>query len=313
MGGIGIFLGLMTVLPFLEYNIEMIIVFIAIAVMFVMGFLDDLYNLKPMTKLLIQLGCAVALYFTGFEIDNLHGIFGIYEIPTIISFIITVFFIVGVTNAFNLIDGIDGLAGGISIINFLFFGIIFLMNNQTSYAIVAFTLSGALLGFLKYNFSPAKIFMGDTGSLFLGLLMSLFVIKTFQTNASTELSVSFSIILIFLPVFDTIRLFVQRILKRKSPFTADKNHLHHLVLKVVPSHTYATTIICLLHSCLLSLIFLGEYVNQEILLTILIILLVAVSTFFLGIIVIITLSQGLQKMKESIKLISNKNKLLENI
>ncbi|MFT4661434.1 MAG: UDP-GlcNAc:undecaprenyl-phosphate GlcNAc-1-phosphate transferase [Glaciecola sp.] len=313
MGGVGIFLGLMTVLPFLEYNIELIMIFITVTVMFVMGFWDDLHNMKSMVKLGIQLGCAVLLYFSGFTIDNLHGIFGIYELSVIVSFLITVLFIAGVTNAFNLIDGIDGLAGGISIINFLFFGLIFLMNNQFTYAIISIALSGALLGFLKYNFSPAKIFMGDAGSLFLGLLMSVFVIKTFQTNTSTELSVSLSIVLIFLPVFDTIRLFVQRILKKKSPFSADKNHLHHLVLKIVPNHTYATVIICLLHSGLLSVIFFENYFNKEIVLTFLVIASTLLVALFLIVIVSINLRQRILKLKESTQSIINKNKLLENI
>jgi len=313
MGGVGIFLGLITVIPFLEYNMEWVTIFIVVTVMFVMGLLDDLYNMKSMLKLSIQLSCAVFLYFAGFTIDSLHGIFGIHEIPTVVSFVVTVLFIAGVTNAFNLIDGIDGLAGGISTINFLFFGLIFLMNNQVTYAIISITLCGALLGFLKYNFSPAKIFMGDAGSLFLGLLMSVFVIKTFQTNSSAELSVSLSVILIFLPVFDTIRLFAQRILKKKNPFTADKNHIHHLVVKMVSSHAKATTLICLFHSGLLGLTFLSMHLSTSILLTVLIGFLFVITLLFLVLILMVTIGQKIKKIKQKMNLITRKNTLLDNI
>jgi UDP-N-acetylmuramyl pentapeptide phosphotransferase/UDP-N-acetylglucosamine-1-phosphate transferase len=301
MGGIGIFLGLLMAVPFLSFSIEMITVLASVVILFVAGFYDDVYDMKSMVKLFIQLACAVGLYFSGFKIDNLHGIFGINQLPEFSAFMITIFFIAGVTNAFNLLDGIDGLAGGISVINSLFFGAIFLLNKQVSFAILAFALSAAILGFLRYNYHPAKIFMGDTGSLFLGLLMSVFVIKIFQTNTSGEESISIAIVLIFLPAFDTLRLFLQRILKNKSPFLADKNHLHHLVLKVVPSHAYATIIICLFHGALLSFIFLGQLiVNENRLLTLLVILLALLICTFLSLIIIVSFSQKIQKIKQSI-------------
>lgn len=313
MGGIGIFLGLLSVIPFLNFNVEIFTVMFTMTILFVAGFWDDSYNMKSLVKLSIQLICATLLYYAGFKIDHLHGIFGINEIPEIISFIVTILFITAVTNAFNLIDGIDGLAGGVSLINTLFFGSIFLLNNQYDYAFIAFALSGALLGFLKYNFSPAKIFMGDTGSLFLGLIMSIFVIKTFQTNVTTELSISSSIVLIFLPVFDTVRLFTHRILKKKSPFTADKNHLHHLVLRLLHSHAKATITICVLHTGLLGMIFLGNYLSPNLLLTILMCLLTLIVALFIVVVVILSLNQQIQKIKYANKLITSKNKLLEKI
>jgi len=193
------------------------------------------------------------------------------------------------------------------------FGVIFLVNNQFTFALIAFALSGAIVGFLKYNFFPAKIFMGDTGSLFLGLLMSVFVIKTFQTNTSAELSISLSVVLIFLPVFDTLRLFAKRILKNKSPFLADKNHLHHLVLKIVPNHAYATGIICFLHGILLSLILLQNYLKGELLLTILIVSLALLVTLFLVLVVFLELKQNIYNLKKMVKSITRKNQLLEKI
>ncbi len=313
MGGIGVYIGLLAILPFLIFNFEIATLLICVTILFFAGFWDDRFDMKSLVKLAVQLICAIALYAVGFRIDNLHGIMGIHEIPAIWSSMITIVFIVGVTNAFNLIDGIDGLAGGVSLINSFFFGLIFLMNNQINYAVIAFALCGALLGFLKYNFSPAKIFMGDTGSLFLGLLMSVFIIKTLQTNINTELSISVSLILVFLPVFDTLRIFMFRILKKKSPFSADKNHLHHLVLKITPNHKHATLLICLFHCSLLSLVFLRTYLDSSVLLTSLIGLLLVLSTFFMLVILIIEIVQKIQKMKQSIRLIKSRNNLLKNI
>lgn len=255
MGGIGVFTGLLVVLPFLKFDLEITALLFCVILLFISGLWDDRYHMKSLVKLAIQLICSVFLYFVGFKIDNLHGILGLYEISEFWSVLISVFFIVGVTNAFNLIDGIDGLAVGISLINASFFGVMFYMNDQINYAMIAFCLSGALLGFLRYNFSPAKIFMGDSGSLFLGLLMSVFMIKTLQTNSVSELSVSVAIVLVFLPVFDTIRFFAYRVLKGGDPFVADRNHLHHIVLRLFPKHNHATLLILSIHFSLLGTIF----------------------------------------------------------
>ena len=313
MGGIGIYLGLFAVLPFLVFNIEIVALLACVTILFLAGYWDDIYDMKSLVKISIQLGCAILLYLSGFIIDNLHGIMGINELPELVGFIITILLITGVTNAFNLIDGIDGLAGGISIINSFFFGLIFLMNNQLNFAIIAFSLCGSILGFLKYNFSPAKIFMGDTGSLFLGLLMSVFMIKTFQTNSSAEHSVAGSVVLIFLPVFDTIRLFGHRIIKRKSPFLADKNHLHHLVLRIIPEHRYATLIILVLHGLLLVLTFISFYLNSHVVLTSLIVLLILGASLFLWIVIIVGLNESIKSIRQKNKSKISRNIFLKNI
>jgi UDP-N-acetylmuramyl pentapeptide phosphotransferase/UDP-N-acetylglucosamine-1-phosphate transferase len=155
--------------------------------------------------------------------------------------------------------------------------------------------------------------MGDTGSLFLGLIMSVFIIKTLQTNVNTELSISVALILIFLPVFDTVRIFMLRILKKRSPFSADKNHLHHLVLNVVQNHSRATLLISLFHCSLLSLAFLRTYLSSSVLLTFLIALLLVLSIIFITTILAIRILQKLQKIKHSLKRIINKNNLLKNL
>jgi UDP-N-acetylmuramyl pentapeptide phosphotransferase/UDP-N-acetylglucosamine-1-phosphate transferase len=312
MGGIGIFVGITSCIPFLNFNIEIFILWVSILLMFIGGFWDDLKDLKSSSKFLMQIICAVALFCAGFSIDNLHGIFGIFELNPFLSFIISILLIVGVTNSFNLIDGIDGLAGGISFISAFFFGLIFIMNNQINYSIIAFSVCGSLIGFLRYNFYPAKIFMGDTGSLFLGLLMSVFMIKTFQTNGTSEVSISGSIVLIFLPVFDTVRLFAYRIFKGNSPFLADKNHLHHLVLRLFPKHSHATLLILLIHSGLLGFIFITNYLDYKEFLTVLLMFLVIISSLFLVTILLIVANRKLKKLKDNMKEINSKNQQLEN-
>ena len=279
LGGIGIFFGLIAVLPFLDFSLEIIALLIGSTALFIAGLWDDVYDMKSKTKFLIQIACAVGLYFSGFAIDNLYGFLGINEISGVFSFTLTLVFIVGVTNAFNLIDGINGLAGSITLINSLIFGIIFLINNQISFALIAFALCGSILGFLKFNFNPAKIFMGDTGSLFLGLIMSAFTIKVLQADVNMGTNIPLVAALIFLPVFDTLRVFSQRIMNGKSPFEADKNHLHHLVLNVSPLHHKATTILGVLH---LSILGIAIATSAFHILSTILLMISAVITFFIA-------------------------------
>lgn len=158
--------------------------------------------------------------------------------PIFAQYLFSVVLIVGVINAYNLIDGIDGLAAGIGVINFGVMGYVFFMLHYTSFALLSFAVSGSLLGFLVYNYNPAKIFMGDTGALVLGFLTVVLGIKAIELNgfeaiqvySPKNMVVSISSIM-FLPVFDTIRVFAIRIFKHKSPFTAGKDHLHHVLLK----------------------------------------------------------------------------------
>ena len=313
MGGIGIFLGVIVVALFLELNTEILAVLGVVSILFITGLKDDLGEMKPLPKLLVQIACASIIMYFGLRIENLHGILGIYEIPFVLSLLVTLFFIVGVTNAFNLIDGINGLAGSIGVINATLFGLIFYFNNQETYALLAFAIVGSLLGFLRYNFGKAKIFMGDTGSLFLGLLMSVFVIKTFQSNTSSELSVPMALGLIFIPVFDTIRLFGKRILEKKSPLKADKNHLHHVVLKVMNSHLWATLAIAFIHMLLLVLVIVAMFYQQEIMLNVVLVSFLGLMVAFFSAFILLGIVQKIKQLKKSMNTIIANNKLLENI
>ncbi|HRP18231.1 MAG TPA: MraY family glycosyltransferase, partial [Ginsengibacter sp.] len=162
--------------------------------------------------------------------------------PTV-SLLLTVFTIIVITNSFNLIDGVDGLAGSLGVFTSLIFGLYFYQSGQALYAVMAISLVGSLLAFLIYNFSPAKIFMGDTGSLLIGFLNSIFVIR-FITTAGDPASplpiasapaIGFAILIV--PLFDTLRVVAIRVFNRRSPFSPDRNHIHHFLLDIGFRHT----------------------------------------------------------------------------
>ncbi len=239
-GGIGIFAGFLFSLllsasitnSFLEFQY----LIAAFLIVFFLGVGDDIMILSPLKKFIGQLAASFILIVKGhLLINNLHGFLGIQEIPVLISYMLTYFTIVVIINAINLIDGIDGLAGSLSLISTLFFGSWFYVNGDLAYALIAFTLAGSIVAFLYYNFNPAKIFMGDAGSLMLGLINAILVIRfineaptatTFAASASP--AVGFGLLLI--PLMDTLRVFCIRIYQKKSPFFPDRNHIHHLFL-----------------------------------------------------------------------------------
>ena len=193
------------------------------------------------------------------KITSLYGIFEIREIPEWASVALTIFTYVVVINAFNIIDGVDGLAGGVACIASITFGIWFLLAGSTVDAIIAFSLAGALLGFLRFNFYPAKIFMGDSGSLTVGLIICVLAIRVIEYDFSSlpaELKhISkpiFAMAVLAYPLLDTFRIFLYRLLKGVSPFSADSNHLHHRLLKLGLNHAQTVVIIYLFSLLLIS-------------------------------------------------------------
>ena len=222
-------------------------------ILFLTGLKDDILVLGPLVKFMAQMLSALILTIAGaFRIDNLQGVLGIYEIPEALSLIISVLFIVGVVNAFNLIDGIDGLAGTIGSITMFMFALLFYETAEPGWTLLALSLAGALLGFLYYNITPARIFMGDSGSLFVGLIAAVFSIKFLNSEhvtdwAAATLAVNSKISLVaailVIPLFDTLRVFTLRIMKGTSPFAADNNHLHHRLLSLGLNHVQATSIL----------------------------------------------------------------------
>jgi len=219
-------------------------------VLFIMGLKDDLSGVNSSTKFMVQFVVALILVVPGnIRLTSMYGVFGIYELPVITSLALSVVAIIMIINAFNLIDGIDGLAGIAGILSNLAFAGLFFYIHQYEVAIVSLILVGSILGFLRYNLTPAKIFMGDTGSLFIGLISVVMAIRLieltkFATPGVPQISSTpaLTVAILIVPVFDTIRIFFVRVISGISPFTADRNHIHHRILRLGYTH-FQTTII----------------------------------------------------------------------
>ncbi len=200
-----------------------------------LGLKDDVYGINTSTKFILQLIVAIILvFFGGFRLSSLYGVLGIGDMNMLWGGVFSVILIIFLNNAFNLIDGIDGLAGSIGIIANLFFGVFFAMMNQLAYAFIAFALVGAVLGFIRYNWYPAKIFMGDTGALIIGLVTAALSIKFIELSKFTGETTPFvfsapaiAVAMLIVPIYDSLRVFTVRIFKGKSPFEGDRNHIHH--------------------------------------------------------------------------------------
>ncbi|MBX2932831.1 MAG: undecaprenyl/decaprenyl-phosphate alpha-N-acetylglucosaminyl 1-phosphate transferase [Ferruginibacter sp.] len=250
LGGLGIFAGfIIATLMGVPSGITSELQYFAAAatVIFFLGIKDDILILSASKKFIGQLIAAgIIIKFGGVQISNMHGFLGINEIPHIASIVISIFTIIVITNSFNLIDGVDGLAGSLGLLTTLVFGVYFFYAGQLTYAVMALALSGSIIGFLIYNFSPAKIFMGDTGSLLIGLINSILVIKFINvagnpaSNFPIEAAPAIGFSILMIPLFDTLRVFGLRILDRRSPFSPDRNHVHHFLLDLGLSHRMVT-------------------------------------------------------------------------
>ncbi|MEO7446421.1 MAG: MraY family glycosyltransferase [Ferruginibacter sp.] len=250
LGGLGIFAGFIIALlmgtpPGPATPLQYVVA--ACVVIFFLGMKDDIMIISASKKFIGQLIAAgILIKFGNIHITNMHGFLGFYEIPHVAGVILSVFTIIVITNSFNLIDGIDGLAGSLGFLTSIVFGVYFYYIDELGYAVMAFALSGSLISFLIYNFSPAKIFMGDTGSLLVGLINSVLVISFINTAGTPthsfplEASPAIGFAILMLPLFDTLRVFGLRILDRRSPFSPDRNHIHHFLLDLGLSHRQIT-------------------------------------------------------------------------
>lgn len=251
-GGVGIFMSavLITLILIPAGELHHIrFVLAALAIIFLVGARDDLDPLTPSAKLVGQLfGVSLLIFFADIRLTSLYGLFGIYGLPEVASILITAVVLIFLINSFNLIDGIDGLCGSVSVFILSVAGMWFYWVGDMPYALLAITSAGGTLAFLRYNISPSKIFMGDTGSLALGTICTVLVIRFMETGASAEvLSVgsvaTIAIGLLILPAFDTVRVFALRVWQGRSPFEPDKTHLHHLLLKTGLSHMQSTILL----------------------------------------------------------------------
>ena len=232
MGGLAIFAGfLVSVLFFVPLGTEFRSILIGALILVVLGIIDDIVALKPKTKFAGQIIAALIPALSGVSIHGIVNPFvpGQYSTLGIFSIPFTVIWIVGITNAVNFIDGLDGLACGVSAIATVTMFIIAVLFGETYIALMMAALAGACLGFLPYNMNPAKIFMGDTGSMFLGYILATVSIQgLFKFYAVISFAVPF--ILLGLPIFDTGFAIVRRLLKGQSPLQADRGHVHHRLI-----------------------------------------------------------------------------------
>lgn len=251
----------------------------AAMLIFFVGIKDDLIGTAPEKKIIAHFIAGIILIVIGnVRITGFHGILGVEEIPYWLSFIFSFLVYIGLVNAINLIDGIDGLAGGVSAVFALGMGVFYLLLNDYSLSILSFALCGALCGFLVYNFSPAKIFMGDSGSLSIGLII-YFLSVSFIEYPVTEIPkylIDYSkplaaMSLLIYPITDTLRVFIIRLMRGQSPFKADKNHLHHYLLKRWKSHSKTSLIVYLFTFVGFSISFLSYVISSSVVLGILIV------------------------------------------
>jgi UDP-N-acetylmuramyl pentapeptide phosphotransferase/UDP-N-acetylglucosamine-1-phosphate transferase len=250
LGGVGIFGGflLASLLSIQGYlNPEFQYFFAAALVIFFLGLRDDIMILTPAKKIIGQLiAASILIHLGGIRLESMHGLFGFDKVPEGFSLAISYLTIIVVMNSFNLIDGIDGLAASLGILSMLVFGVYFFIIDQQSYALLAFAMAGSLVAFIIFNHHPAKIFMGDSGSLMIGLINSILVIK-FINEASDPLvslpvpaAVAMGFAILIVPLLDTLRVFSIRIINGRSPFTPDRNHVHHLFLDRGMGHSTVT-------------------------------------------------------------------------
>ncbi|HXG95301.1 MAG TPA: hypothetical protein VNN73_23400 [Blastocatellia bacterium] len=221
LGGAAIYLSFMlSYLVFAPKKASILPLLAAGSIMFVAGLIDDRYHIKPYTKLIIQLVAATTLVYFGFHLPWVEY--------TWVNDVLTIFWLVGITNAVNLLDNMDGLAGGISLIACLFLTVVFFLNGQTTEALLPMALAGAALGFLFFNFKPASIFMGDSGSLFLGFMLSGLALLSETARFSNLTSVLLTPVLIFLiPIFDTCIVTVTRKMSGRPVSQGGRDHTSH--------------------------------------------------------------------------------------
>jgi UDP-GlcNAc:undecaprenyl-phosphate GlcNAc-1-phosphate transferase len=202
---------------------------------FLLGVYDDIQGVGPYIKFGVQGVAATMLFFGGLRIVNIPVLFGQHELPWFIGLPITVLWVLAITNAFNLIDGLDGLAAGSALFSTLVAFVVALLSGPSLVAVMAIALAGATLGFLKFNFNPATIFLGDSGSLFIGFLLSAMALQGAQ-KAPTIVAVAIPVVSFGLPILETALSIIRRLIAGRPVFTADREHIHHKLLQHGMTH-----------------------------------------------------------------------------
>lgn len=272
LGGISIFAGLLfSIILWTPFNSlgDLQYILSAFIIIFLIGAKDDIEPVSPLKKFGAQIIAAFILVFqSNVRISELYGVLGIHEIPFLGGALFSMFVIVAIINAFNLIDGVNGLAGTVGLLASIVFGFLFYGVDRIELSIVAFAMAGAIIAFLYYNYTPAKIFMGDTGSLLIGLVVAVLAIKFFEINKEQtnpllyiESGPVFAISVLIIPIFDTVRVMSLRVLKGKSPFHPDRGHIHHLLLDLGFSHMEVTAILVVTNIIFIYIAYTFRYIN----------------------------------------------------
>ena len=248
LGGVAIFLafslsmsvwlGLSLIFPRLVDGLApttLLRIYIPSCLIFCLGIYDDLYGAGPYLKFAVQAIAAAMLFAGGMRILGLPVLFGQHTLPWFIGLLLTVLWVVAITNAFNLIDGLDGLAAGSALFSTMVFFVVSLVNHSWLGSLMSVTLAGAILGFLRFNFNPATIFLGDSGSLFIGFMLSALALAGAQ-KAPTFVAVAIPVVSFGLPILETLLSDLRRLISGRPIFTADREHIHHKLLQMGFSH-----------------------------------------------------------------------------
>ncbi|MBC8524203.1 MAG: undecaprenyl/decaprenyl-phosphate alpha-N-acetylglucosaminyl 1-phosphate transferase [Chlorobium phaeobacteroides] len=262
VGGIGIITGvLITMLLFMPFwqNLGLIV---AMLMILAIGAIDDRHDVSFKIRFLVQTGATASImYFGGTVLHSFGNLFGFGVIETgMIAWPITLFCVIGVINAVNMTDGLDGLAGGTSLVAFSAFGMLAWLNNQPELTAISIAFVGALAAFLRFNWHPSKLFMGDAGSMSLGFVLAFFAIEVTQ-KTGTVVSPAAALLVLALPITDTITVMVKRVLKGQSPFHPDKTHLHHVIKAMGFNHRKVVVLIIGLTTVSSSIAVVGTLMN----------------------------------------------------
>ncbi len=275
LGGIAIFAGAVFSIvlwtPFQTFaNLQYILG--AFIILFLIGAKDDISPMTPYKKIIAQLLAAAILIFrSDIRLEGFYGLFGLHDEWGSIFFTLLSFFtIIVIINAFNLLDGIDGLAGSVGTLIMATLGVWFYLTGNVELSTVAFASAGAVAAFLRFNFTPARIFMGDTGSLFIGLVCAILTLRFINTNYALADSHPYkfhsapvvAIGILILPLFDTLRVFLTRIVRGHSPFHPDRRHIHHMLIDFGLNHMQATALLAFVQVGFTALVFSLQHILE---------------------------------------------------
>jgi UDP-GlcNAc:undecaprenyl-phosphate/decaprenyl-phosphate GlcNAc-1-phosphate transferase len=308
MGGIPIFIGVgCSLLIWMSGNDGDTnkYLFSSLSLLFIIGLRDDLIPMPAKMKLLGQLiPILLIIVLSDLKLYSFYDLAPIEFNPTL-SFLITAFSLIVITNSFNLIDGLDGLAGTIGLIILSTLGLWFYATANYSLSYISFAFVGSIIAFLIYNWSPSRIFMGDTGALLIGFLLACLIINFINLNFKLEInnpykfkaSISTAFCFLIVPFVDTFRVIIIRLYQFKSPFEADSNHIHHILIQIGLNHSSSTIILGLINILFIALAYFGRQYSDFIMLPIIL----SIVAVLLGILRWLQLNRKPQAQKTAVK------------